>query len=152
MRIHDARSMTHPPESSQHAWTLRGLLLLYLAASLLHFIHNAEYAQAYPNFPGWITRSTVYFTWLGITAVGVFGYLLYQSRYAAVGLIVLALYAAAGLDGLLHYTLAPVRSHTHTMNFTIWFEVAVAAILLAHIAVLIKGRIVSPRTDVERER
>jgi uncharacterized membrane protein len=136
--------MTRSSESSQGAWTLRGLLLLYLAASLLHFIHNAEYAQAYPNLPASITRSTVYFTWLGITAIGVLGYLLYQFRYAAAGLILLALYAAAGLDGLLHYTLAPMHSHTHTMNFTIWFEVVVAALLLAHIAGLFRSRVVQP--------
>jgi uncharacterized membrane protein len=126
---------------SHRAWILRGLLLLYLAASLLHFIHNAEYAQAYPNLPEWVTRSSVYFTWLGITAVGIAGYLCYQFRRFVPGLLLLGIYAAAGLDGLLHYTLAPMKSHTHTMNFTIWFEVVVAAVLLAWIAVLAGRRI-----------
>lgn len=122
---------------SSSPWILRGLLLLYLAASLLHFTHNAEYVQDYPNLPGWITRNSVYLTWLGITAVGVLGYVLYQSRRIVPGLILLALYAAAGLDGLLHYTLAPMANHTHAMNFSIWFEVVVAAIVLAYLAVLV---------------
>jgi uncharacterized membrane protein len=120
---------------------LRGLLLVYLAASLLHFIHNAEYAAAYPSLPAWITRSSVYATWLGITAIGVLGYVCYQRRWVVAGLVLLGLYAAAGLDGLLHYTLAPMDSHTHTMNFTIWFEVVVAGILLAYIALLARRRI-----------
>ena len=36
------------------------LLLLYLAASLLHFVHNAEFLSDYPNLPAWLTRSQVY--------------------------------------------------------------------------------------------
>ncbi len=122
-------------------WTLEILLLVYCAASLLHFVHNAEYVQAYPNLPGWITRSSVYGTWLGITAGGVLGYLLYKSRLRLLGLIVLCLYAAVGLDGLLHYLLAPMNAHTHAMNFTIWFEVFVAAVLLLYLLVTAKKRI-----------
>jgi hypothetical protein len=118
---------------------LRGLLLLYLAASLLHFVHNAENVQEYPNLPQWISRSSVYLAWLGITAVGVLGFVLYRSRRYVSGLILLGLYAAVGFDGLLHYTRAPFASHTHTMSFTILFEVAVAGILL--IAVLFKAKV-----------
>jgi hypothetical protein len=114
-------------------WTLECLLLLYVAASLVHFSHNAEYAQVYPNLPAWITRPGVYLTWLGITAVGLLGYLLYRSRHRAVGVVLLVLYAAVGLDGLLHYTRAPMDAHTRAMNFTIWFEVAVAFVLLAYL-------------------
>ena len=114
-------------------WTLEVLLAVYLGASLLHFIHNAEYVQAYPNLPGWITRSSVYGTWAGITAGGVLGYILFRFKSRPLGLIVLCLYAAVGLDGLLHYLLAPMGAHTHGMNFTIWFEVVVAAILLVYL-------------------
>jgi len=124
----------------RNRWILPALLLLYLAASLLHFIHNAEYVQAYPNLPAWITRSSVYLTWLGITAVGALGYWLYRSRRFVPGLVLLMLYAAAGLDGLLHYTRAPMGAHTHGMNFTIWFEVVVAAVLLMYLATLARER------------
>jgi hypothetical protein len=89
--------------------TLEVLLLAYLGASLLHFFHNAEHVQAYPNLPGWITRFSVYGTWIGITAGGLIGYVLYRFlKPPLAGLIVLCLYAAAGLDGLLHYLLAPI--------------------------------------------
>ena len=33
------------------------LLFVYLAASLLHFAHNAEFLGDYPNLPTWLTRS-----------------------------------------------------------------------------------------------
>jgi hypothetical protein len=112
---------------------LEGLLLLYVAASLLHFTHNAEFVQAYPNLPAWITRSSVYLTWLVITAVGLVGYLLHRFGLRLVGFALLCIYAAVGLDGLLHYTRAPLHAHSHGMNFTIWFEVVVASILLLYL-------------------
>ncbi|MEP7311925.1 MAG: hypothetical protein ABI859_05045 [Pseudomonadota bacterium] len=122
-------------------WTLEILLVLYLGASLLHFIHNAEFARDYPNLPAWIDRSSVYLTWLGITAGGLLGYVLYRLNLRVPGLIVLCLYATAGLDGLLHYTLAPIGAHTHGMNFTIWFEVVVAALLLLYLIITAKRQL-----------
>ena len=107
-----------------------GLLLLYLAASLLHFAHNAEYLAAYPNLPAWLTRSDVYLVWLGQAALGIGGYALYRSDWRLAGLLLIGVYAVLGFDGLLHYTRAPVAAHTVAMNFTIWFEVAAAALLL----------------------
>ena len=107
-----------------------GMLLLYLAASLLHFAHNAEYLADYPNLPAWLGRADVYLVWLGLAAVGVVGYALYRGGWRLAGLLLLGAYAAAGFDGLLHYTRAPFAAHTPAMNFTIWFEVVAAALLL----------------------
>ena len=104
------------------------LLLLYCVASLVHFAHNAEFLADYPNLPAWLTRVQVYAVWLGITALGVLGYCL---RRRFIGLVILAVYAAIGFDGLLHYTRAPFDSHTGTMNLTIWSEVMAAALVLA---------------------
>lgn len=106
------------------------LLLLYVAASLLHFVHNAEYLADYPNLPAWLTRSDVYLVWIGQAAVGVGGYTLYRMGWQLPGLLLIGLYAALGFDGLLHYTRAPLAAHTAAMNFTIWFEVVAAALLL----------------------
>jgi hypothetical protein len=114
---------------------LIGLLLLYAAASLLHFVHNAEYLADYPNLPDWLTRSRVYFAWLGVAAIGAVGYVLHR-RDHALGLVLLGVYAALGLDGLLHYGRAPLAAHTAAMNFTIGFEVAAAALLLVAVLVL----------------
>jgi hypothetical protein len=117
-----------------------GLLLLFLAASLLHFAHNAEYLADYPNLPVWLGRSDVYLVWIVQAAVGMGGYALYR-RGRLAGLLLIGVYAAAGFDGLLHYTRAPFRAHTAAMNFTIWFELVAAGLLLiAVVAAFTKRR------------
>jgi hypothetical protein len=117
------------------AW-IGGLLLLYLAASLLHFVHNAEYLVDYPNLPSWLGRADVYFMWLGLAAVGAAGWVLYRSGRRLAGLLLIGAYALSGFDGLLHYARAPFEAHTPAMNFTIWFEVAAAAVLLLAVLTL----------------
>ena len=106
------------------------LALFYTAASLLHFAHNAEFLSDYPNLPGWLSRSDVYLSWLGIAALGAFGCVLLRYGHELFGLAVLAVYACLGFDGLLHYGRAPFGAHSLAMNFTILFEVFAAALLL----------------------
>jgi uncharacterized membrane protein len=106
------------------------LLVLYTLASLVHFAHNAEFLSDYPNLPSSFTRSGVYFAWLGLASIGLVGYALYHYRRRLAGLLLLGLYAALGFDGLLHYTRAPLDSHTGMMNLTIWFEAVAGAALL----------------------
>ena len=113
------------------------LMTLYCAASLLHFAHNAEYLADYPNLPAWLTRSQVYVAWLGVIAIGALGHLVRRAGYELAGLALVGTYAALGFDGLLHYGRAPVTAHTTTMNLTIWFEVATAALVLG--AVLVRA-------------
>ncbi|SRR5258706_14992011 len=107
------------------------LLALYGLASLVHFVHNAEYLGGYPNLPAWLSRSQIYGAWCGITAVGFVGYTLYRRGRAAIGFWLLVLYTSLGFDGLLHYRRAPVAAHTVAMNLTIWLEVVAAALALA---------------------
>jgi hypothetical protein len=84
-----------------------------------------------------LTRVQVYAVWAGITALGVLGYFLLRAGRGVIGLLVLAVYAAIGFDGLAHYTRAPFGAHTAAMNLTIWSEVAAAALLLAAVLALI---------------
>jgi hypothetical protein len=107
-----------------------GLLLLHLAASLLHFAHNAEYLADYPNLPAWLDRADVYLAWLGLAGVGAAGWVLHRMGWRLAGLLLVGVYAVFGFDGLLHYTRAPFAAHTPAMHFTIGFEVAAAALLL----------------------
>lgn len=123
---------------------LSALLALYLVASAVHFAHNAEYVADYPNLPAWITRSSVYASWLGIQLIGIVGYVLFVRHHSGLGLALLMVYAALGRDGLLHYTLAPASAHTHAMNLTIWSEVAAASVLLAYLVIVARPRIVAP--------
>ena len=106
------------------------LMLVYAAASLLHFVHNAVFIADYPNLPGWISASGIYLTWFGITAIGIIGYLLVRSGKYLLGLVTIAVYGIFGLDGLDHYLLAPISAHSLMMNLTIWLEAGSALIVL----------------------
>jgi hypothetical protein len=121
-------------------WPLAGLLLLYVVASLAHFTHNAEFLGDYPNLPAWLTRGGIYLAWCGETLVGILGFVLYRLGWRLTGLALVGIYAAFGFDGLLHYTRADFSAHTATMNFTILFEVVVAAFLLLRVVKLAAAR------------
>jgi hypothetical protein len=106
------------------------LVAAYFITSLGHFAHNAEYLCEYPNLPAWLTRAKVYAAWLAITSVGLVGLVLMKNKLVAVGLLLVAIYAALGFDGLGHYAVAPMAHHTLGANITILSEVAAAALLL----------------------
>jgi hypothetical protein len=108
---------------------LRALLLVYGAATLVHFIHNAEFLPEYPGLPATWTRAGVYGAWLGMTAIGITGWLLTSRGYRVAGLALVAVYAACGLDSLGHYVVAPMSHHTVAMNGTILLEVTAAALV-----------------------
>jgi hypothetical protein len=121
------------PTKPEHR-ALLALLLVYGAASLVHFTHNAEFLGDYPNLPKAWSPGLVYLAWIGMTIVGVAGWLLLSRGLALAGLIVLVVYAAFGLDSLGHYVVAPLSSHTAAMNATILTEVIAAGCVLFEIA------------------
>ena len=126
---------------------LAALLLVYLVASLLHFAHNAEFLNDYPNLPAWLTRAGIYLTWTGQAAIGIAGFVLFRVGWQLCGLALIGLYAALGFDGLLHYSRAPIDAHTVTMNVTIWFEVVAAAALLVAVMFAAIKRLRRPVID-----
>jgi hypothetical protein len=116
------------------------LLAVYGLASFVHFLHNAEYLNSYPNLPVWLSRFQIYGVWCGITAVGLVGYTLYRGSRRFIGLWLLVLYTSLGFDGLLHYRRAPLAAHTLAMNLTIWSEVVAAALaLMAVVTVVVRS-------------
>ncbi len=117
------------------------LMILYGAASLLHFVHNAVYIQEYPNLPTWITPLGIYASWLVIASVGVLGYWLYRRVSRGAGLAVIAVYALLGFGGLDHYMVAPMSAHTIVMNGTIVAEVAAASALLIFLVCFGRSRL-----------
>jgi len=106
------------------------LLTVYATASLVHFVHNAEFLGDYPGLPDSWSRGGVYLAWIGMTAIGGLGALLVYRRRESIGLMLLGVYAALGLDSLGHYVVAPLSSHTSMMNMTILLEVGAAALVL----------------------
>src|SRR5882672_703357 len=113
-------------------------MLAYCLASLAHHIHNAEFLNEYPNLPGWLTPAGVYAAWAGESVAGFAGYVLMRHGYRIGGLVLIALYAVLGLGGLMHYSLAPLQSHTLAMNATIWAEAAAAILLLTIVALQLR--------------
>ena len=118
----------HTPRS-----ILAPLLLVYGAASLIHFIHNAQFLADYPGLPASWTRFGVYAAWVGMTAIGVCGWLIFKRGYRVAGLLLTSVYAACGLDSLGHYVLAPLPAHTLAMNTTILLEVSAATLVLVEV-------------------
>jgi hypothetical protein len=110
------------------------LLLVYAAASLVHFTHNAEFLRDYPGLPASWSRAQVYLAWLAMTGLGAIGWFLLSRGKSLAGLWVLVVYAALGLDSLGHYVLAPMSAHTLTMNATILVEVIAAAVVLLEVS------------------
>jgi hypothetical protein len=110
------------------------LLACYAMASFAHFVHNAEFLSDYPGLPASWSRGGVYLAWIGMTALGGLGaWLVYRGR-ETIGLMVLAVYAALGLDSLGHYVVAPLSAHSATMNVSILLEVGAAALVLLEVA------------------
>jgi hypothetical protein len=116
--------------------TLPWLFALYAAATLLHFVHNAEHLTEYPNLPATWSRAEIYAAWCCVMALGLLGYGLYNIGHRNIGLLALGSYASLGFGGLLHYTRAPMAHHSVMMNVTIWAEAIAAAQLLANVVVL----------------
>lgn len=128
------------------------LLTVYAAASLLHFVHNAEFLGDYPGLPDSWSRGGVYLAWAAMTAVGALGaVLVYQAR-EAIGLMLLAVYAALGMDSLGHYVVAPVSAHSSMMNATILLEVGAAALVLLEVTRRLFGWAMSRRARESSRR
>ena len=111
---------------SKRIWAL---LAVYFAASLTHFVHNAEFIAFYPNMPIWLTREKVYLAWLAVSSFGIAGLIVLRLGFHALGTVFIAVYGALGLDGLAHDTLALCSEHTLATNLTIWFEVVTGLML-----------------------
>ena len=148
MTIFERFQMISYPSLRKHLLQLpKSLLLLtalYFLTSLGHFAHNAQFICEYPNLPAWLTPWKVMAVWVAITLVGVAGFGLMAQRWMACGLLLVAVYAALGFDGLGHYAVAPMAFHTLGANVTILSEVVAAALLLPFALYLVVRRIFQP--------
>lgn len=113
---------------------LVALTVLYMTASLVHFVHNAEFLADYPNLPPTWTRADVYLAWVGMTVLGAVGLFLVTRGLTRMGLLLIAVHAILGMDSLGHYVVAPMSAHTVAMNLTILLEVGTAAVVFIEVA------------------
>lgn len=142
--------MNRPSRSGTVPALLQLLLAAYATASLLHFIHNAEYLPDYPGLPPTWTRLGVYAVWAGTTVVGLSGWWLLRRGWRFTGLSALLAYALFGLDSLGHYVVAPMSSHRWAMNASILMEVATAAAVFVETACLFVVHAVHIRRGLQR--
>jgi len=108
---------------------MRAALIACIVATLVHHVHNAEFLDEYPNMPASLSPALVYLAWLGAAAAGLCGYALLRRGWRFAGGGLLLAFAAYALDGLLHYTLAPVAAHSLAMHATIVAEAVTGALL-----------------------
>ena len=120
---------------------LLALVAAYFAASLAHFGHNAQYIAFYPGMPAWLAPEKVWWFWFAVCGVGLLAWVLTRLGLRALGLLVLGVYGALGLDGLLHYRLGLCSEHTLLANLTIWAEAMTGLMLLLVSAVLFVRRL-----------
>lgn len=106
------------------------IALVYLIASLGHFVHNAEFLAQYPNLPSWITRKGIYLGWLVVTLPCLAAMLAWARGRAGLTFWLLAVWGALGYLGLDHYYVAPASAHAALANFSIVFEVVAGSVLL----------------------
>jgi hypothetical protein len=127
------------PSSGNKTGFLPGALVACAAVTFVHHIHNAEFLSEYPNMPASTTRGAVYAAWLGEALIGLAGYVLLMKGWARIGLALIAIYAVVAFGGLAHYYIAPFAAHTWAMHATIWLEAVAGALLLAAVALRIRG-------------
>jgi len=120
---------------------LLALLILHMAASLWHHIHNGHYLDEYPALPRGVppgmAATGAYVAWIFTTAVGLAGYYWVCNGKQLLGFGAMGLYAAYGLLAFSHYMLAPMSAHTLVQNATILSEGLTALLLLGTVLVLL---------------
>lgn len=104
------------------------IIILYCSASLFHFMHNAIYIDEYPDLSGGVSAIGVSIAWIGFTCIGLVSYVLIHRDKRFIVPILLVAYGALEFDGMGHYSLEPISSHTYMLNVAIWFE-AIAALV-----------------------
>jgi len=116
---------------------LLALLMVHMAASLWHHIHNGQFADEYPGMPSGFSPAIAYVAWGVTTALGLGGYYLACNGKRLLGFGMMGLYAVYGLLAFTHYTLGPMAAHTFVMNATILSEAFTALMLLGTVLVFL---------------
>ena len=123
-------SATRDPARSN---LLLGLLIVHMAASLWHHLHNGQFMDEYPNMPQGIPPAIALglaaAVWVVTSALGLAGYYLVCNGRRLIGFGAMGLYAAWGLLAFTHYSLAPMSAHSLVQNATILSEGLTALLL-----------------------
>ena len=116
----------------QNSSQARGLLVLLVVtgvASILHYVDNVIFFDAYPE-PAWLTPQVVEVFWFVMTPFGVIGYWLFRRGSRWRGLSVLLAYGLMNLLTLGHYSYAPLSEISFRINLFILLEAGAAGALI----------------------
>ena len=123
--------------------TLRVLLLVAVAVSVVHYADNylnfADYPDASEAAVPAPSRTLIGLSWFGFTAFGIAGYLAFRDGRERLGAALLAVYSGSGLVGFGHYTVdmggQPWWRHAHIVA-----DIACGLAILAFCVVALRRR------------
>lgn len=97
------------------------LLVISIISTFIHYTDNFFSFEQYPQ-PDWITLSSIYISWVVLTAIGIIGYSLYRSRRFGLAYLCLLLYSITGLSSLGHYLYGNLSDFSMKMHLFIWTD------------------------------
>jgi hypothetical protein len=115
-----------------HQRLLFALLTLNIVSTVLHYIDNFISFDSYPQ-PTWITPSSIYISWLFLTAFAIAGYILYVKHYFWIAYLCLCIYSITGISSLGHYLYGSPYEMSWKMNAFILSDGCVGMVLLGFV-------------------
>ena len=113
------------------------LLVLNIAASIVHYLDNIAFFSEYPE-PTWLDPTRVDVAWFVMTPFACAGYALYRRGQIRLGASLLTIYALMGLLVLGHYRYADICSIALRIHGFILLEAGAAACLLAWLMLMLR--------------
>lgn len=112
--------------------TLYWLIIINIAATILHYGHNVMHFEHYPE-PVWLNAHLVDMFWFVMTPFALVGGWLYAKSHYWSGFAVLMVYVAMSLLVLGHYNYAPFFEISFIIHVFIWLEVVVSLVLAVYL-------------------
>ncbi|MDZ8050890.1 MAG: hypothetical protein RMX68_023480 [Aulosira sp. ZfuVER01] len=111
---------------------LKMLLITSIISTAIHFTDNYLFIERYPQ-PVWITASSIYQSWLILTAIGITGYWLYKYRRFWLAYACLLVYSFTGLVSPGHYFYGNLSQFSAKMHLFIWTDALTSLAILGFI-------------------
>lgn len=129
---------------------LKILLITSIISTAIHFTDNYLFIEQYPQ-PKWITATTIYQSWLILTAVGITAYWLYKHQKFWLAYGCLFIYSFTGLASPGHYFYGKLSHFSAKMHLFIWTDalssLAIIGFIFWSIFILKKWRLEPSSTD-----
>lgn len=115
--------------------TLKILVWLNVATTILHYVDNVIFFHHYPE-PTWLNPHLVDAFWFVMTPFAFVGLWLIKKQRLSAGITALVLYCLMSLLVLGHYRFAPFFEISFKIHLFIWLEAIMTVVLLGYLAVM----------------